>query len=140
MKKLSAICVFLSALVAVSVTPTFANQVFHQHNSNAIWFENWGQMFNGTLDVVAPDGRHFRVEAAAGTPVFQLDPTNVIDGTYSYEVTAAKPEKVKIINPQNNGRGENASNEMNEAFKMNGQFTVLRGIIVEPEDVTEDSN
>lgn len=140
MKNLFGISAVTFALSLAFSTPISANQVFQQNNSNAVWFENWGQMFNATMTITAPDGRQTRIEAPSGTPVFQLDPTDVVDGIYRYEVTAAKQEKVKIINPENNGRGENARDEVNESFSLSGHFTVSRGVIVIPEEVTEDSN
>lgn len=132
--------VAVTALAVLAATPALSNPATQQHNSSAFWFENWGQMTNATLKIVSPNGAMTEIQAAAGTPVFQLDASQVMDGIYRFELTAAKPEKVKIVNQQNNGRGDVASDEMNESFYLSGQFVVDRGVIMTPEETTEDSN
>ncbi|WP_298361380.1 hypothetical protein [uncultured Litoreibacter sp.] len=139
MRRLLARSVAAAIISLASASAVFSNQATQQHNSSAFWFENWGQMTNATLKVLAPNGAMTEIQAAAGTPVFRLDPAQILDGVYRFELTAAKPEKVKIVNPQNNGRGDAASDEVNESFYLSGQFVVDRGVIVAPEETTEDS-
>lgn len=123
----------LAPLTALAVSPV------EQHNSNAIWFENWTGLRNATLVVAAPDGTLTTIEAAAGTPVFQLSGAEVLDGIYRFELRAATDEQIKIVNPQNNGRGEAQSDSKAKPFHLNGNFTVSRGVIITPEEITEDN-
>lgn len=116
-----------------------ANPV-QQHNSNAVWFENWTGLRNATLTVSMPDGQIATIHAASGTPVFQLTGSEIPDGIYRYELTAATDEQVKIVNPQNNGRGDAASDSLAKPFYLNGHFTVSRGVIITPETVSETDN
>lgn len=111
-----------------------------QHNSSAFWFVNWIGLSNATLNVVAPNGEISRVFVATGTPVYELDRGKAMDGVYTYELSAATETRVKIINPQNNGRGENASDTVAESFYLTGQFVVARGVITTPDTMTEDGN
>ncbi|MDE4146510.1 hypothetical protein PXK17_17640 [Phaeobacter gallaeciensis] len=108
-----------------------------QHNSNALWFENWTGLSKATLVVAGPDGSVTRVFAEAGTPVFELGRGEVLDGVYRYELKAATEETVKIVNPIDNGRGE-SSNSRAKPFYMNGAFQVSRGVIIVPEDIREE--
>jgi len=111
-----------------------------QHNSTAFWFVNWIGLSNATLDVVAPNGEVSTVFAASGTPVYELDRATAMDGVYRYELSAATENRVKIINPQNDGRGENASDTVADSFYLTGQFVVARGVITVPDTMTEDGN
>lgn len=114
-----------------------------QQNATALWFENWIGLSNATLNVVAPDGSMIQIFAASGTPVYQLGQNRaanagpVLDGFYTYELTAAGDTQVKIVNPIDNGRGEAARDSHATPFAMNGSFTVSRGVIVPPEDLQE---
>lgn len=111
-----------------------------QHNSNAVWFESWGALSNATMVVTAPDGKLTRIEAASGTPVFRLQGGPVLDGVYTYELTAATDKRTPIINPINNGRGDAAKTTVAVSYATNGSFTVYRGVIVTPEDINEGSD
>ena len=116
-----------------------ANPV-EQHNSNAVWFENWTGLRNATLTVSMPDGQIATIHAATGTPVFQLTGSEIPDGIYRYELNAATEEQVKIVNPQNNGRGDAASDSQAKPFYLVGHFTVSRGVIITPEAESETDN
>lgn len=129
----------VGALLVISNPAAAANPV-EQHNSNAVWFENWTGMSNATLKVTTPDGTIVTLEAASGTPVFQLTGSDVADGIYRYELTAATDESQEIINPQNNGRGENQATSMATPFYATGHFTVERGVIITPESIQEDAS
>ena len=112
-----------------------------QHNSNAVWFENWTGLTNATLVVASPDGKITTITAPSGTPVFQLSGSEVLDGIYRFELQAASDERVKIANPIDNGRGDAQSDSHAKPFLMNGSFTVSRGVIITPEEISEsDSN
>jgi hypothetical protein len=43
----------------------------------------------------------------------------------------------QILQPVDNGRGENAKTERNKPFYMTGQFVVSRNVIITPEDIQE---
>ncbi|MGR3622249.1 hypothetical protein [Pseudophaeobacter sp.] len=120
-----------SAASALSVDPV------QQHNSNAVWFENWTGLSNAQLVVSAPNGKITQIFAASGTPVYELDRAEVQDGIYRYELKAATEEQVEIVNPIDNGRGEVASSR-SKGFYLNGSFMVSRGVIITPEEIRED--
>lgn len=105
-----------------------------------MWFINWIGLSNASLDVVSPTGEMTTVFAASGTPVYELDRAKTVDGVYRFELSAATEKQVKIANPQNNGRGDNASDTAAESFYMTGQFIVSRGVITAPDDVVEEDN
>ena len=128
----------VAAMALAMALPALASEPVAQHNSNALWFENWIDLNNATLKVVAPNGEIMNIYAEAGTPVFQLSGNEVLDGVYSYELSAATSEQVKIVNPVNNGRGDNASDPRGVPFYATGAFTVSRGVIITPEDISED--
>ncbi len=120
---------------------TLAANPVQQHNSNAVWFENWTGLSNATLTISAPNGKVTDIHASSGTPVFQLSGSEVLDGIYTYELRAATDERVAIVNPQNDGRGDAQTDTEAKPFYMSGSFTVSRGVIITPEEVTEsDSN
>lgn len=109
-----------------------------QHNSSAFWFENWTALTNATLKVSAPSGKLTEIFAASGTPVFELDRGEAMDGVYTFELTAATAEQTAIVNPINDGRGPDAPTSVAVSFYMTGQFQVLRGAIITPDEVRED--
>lgn len=130
---LTAVCIALAGTAWASETP----QPVQQHNSNAVWFENWTGLRNATMLVSYPDGTFDRIEAGSGTPVFKLTGSEVQDGVYRYELRAATDQVEKIKNPINNGRGDASREERALSFSLNGHFTVYRGVIVTPEDIKE---
>ncbi|WP_204115939.1 hypothetical protein [Shimia biformata] len=126
-------------LTILATGAALASEPVEQHNSNAFWFENWRGLSNATLTVAAPDGRLTEIFAATGTPVFHLSGSKVLDGVYRYELSAATDEQAEIINPINNGRGENQRDTRAKPFFTAGHFTVSRGVIITPEDIKEDN-
>lgn len=133
---------FTSLAVAVALLLTTqavkAAEAVEQHNSNAIWFENWIGLNNASLRVVAPDGQITDIFAASGTPVFQLSGSEVLDGVYSYELNAATEERISIVNKVDNGRGNAARDDLATPYNLSGSFTVSRGVIVTPEILIEN--
>ncbi|APX14303.1 hypothetical protein [Tateyamaria omphalii] len=130
-----------SLLMSVSVAgmaAADAPQPVQQNNSNAIWFENWTGLSNTTMTIAKPDGEVVSIFAASGTPVFELVGRDVIDGVYRYEISAATEDRVEIKNVQNNGRGDAAQDTIAKAFYLTGAFHVERGVIVAPENLTEE--
>ncbi|WP_323783845.1 hypothetical protein [Thalassovita sp.] len=90
------------------------------------------------MTISTPNGKVSSISADSGTPVFQLSGRDVVDGIYRYELKAATEEKVEIVNPVDNGRGEKAENSMLKPFYMSGYFTVARGVIITPDEIKED--
>jgi hypothetical protein len=131
--KIFAVTAIMSAGTAVA-TP----QPIEQHNSTAVWFENWSDLYNATLEVVSPNGEIQVVFAETGTPVYYLDAGTAADGIYRYQLSAATREQVKIVNPIDNGRGSAAKDTQAVPFHTGGSFTVYRGVIVQPEEISED--
>lgn len=110
-----------------------------QHNSNAVWFENWIGLTNASMKVIDPTGKIEEIFAASGTPVYRLSGDRVVDGIYHYELSAATAETQKIANPIDNGRGDAGRDEVNVPFNMNGKFVVVRNVIVTPKEVQEET-
>lgn len=113
-------------------------QPVQQHNSNALWFENWVGLSNTSMTISYPDGTIETIHAATGTPVFKLTGAEVIDGVYRYELRAATDKVEKIRNKIENGRGKAARDERAVPFYTTGHFVVSRGVIVTPEDLKEE--
>ena len=126
---------FLSASMNL---PAWAAEPVQQHNSNAVWFENWTGLSNASMTVSAPNGKITTIFAETGTPVYQLESDNVLDGVYRYELSAATDEKVEIVNEVDNGRGDAQENAASKPFYTTGHFVVSRGVIITPEEVSED--
>lgn len=136
---------FCSGLVALvfSSLATFAMaqdtpKPVQQHNSNAVWFENWVGLSNTTMTVADPIGKITAIHAESGTPVFQLQSGDVVDGIYRYEIKAATKEEQKIVNQIDNGRGKDQKDSTAKPYFLSGYFTVSRGVIVTPDDVKEE--
>lgn len=129
----------LISFVIFGAAPAFAADPMPQHNSNAVWFENWTGLTNATLKVVAPNGQITEIFAASGTPVFQLSGGEILDGVYRYELSAATAERETIVNPIDSGRGDTQSDTVAIGYNLNGVFSVSRGAIIAPEEVNEES-
>lgn len=129
-----AVALAAGAALAQVQTP----QPVQQNNSNAIWFENWTGLSNAQMRIAAPDGTLTTLFAETGTPVFQLSGSDVVDGVWNYELSAATEERVEIANPIDNGRGDAGRDSVAVPFYMAGRFVVQRGVIVQPEDQIEE--
>ncbi len=129
----------LTFALAMAASAVFAAppQPVEQHNSNALWFENWNGLSNATLTVVAPGGEISEIFTAKGTPVYKLGGEKLEDGIYRYELSAATEEREKIVNKVNNGRGDKAREERAVPFFLEGSFTVYRGVIITPKELDE---
>jgi len=128
------------ALGLATASTALAAKPVVQHNTNALWFENWDDLSNAELKVSIPGGKVSSVQATAGIPVFQLTGSDIQDGIYAFGLTAATSELVEIVNPIDNGRGDNAASSAVKSFYMTGVFHVQRGVIVPPETKTEDGD
>lgn len=133
--------IILGSLLSVSTSlAAWAAEPVQQHNSNAVWFENWTGLSNAQMTVLAPNGKVTTIHAENGTPVFQLEGDNVLDGVYRYELSAATDEEVEIVNEIDNGRGENQKNTTLKPYYANGHFIVSRGVIITPEEIKEEDS
>ncbi|RFP86710.1 hypothetical protein DZK27_13880 [Rhodobacteraceae bacterium 63075] len=129
----------LGAVLSLGTTvAAWAAEPVQQHNSNAVWFENWTGLSNASLTVVAPNGKITKIFAESGTPVFQLQSDEVQDGVYRYELSAATEEEVESVNKVDNGRGDKASGTTRKPFYTTGRFIVSRGVIITPEEIKEE--
>jgi hypothetical protein len=125
-------------LAAGSLSAKEEPKPVQQHNSNAVWFENWTGLSNSLMKISMPTGELTDVFAATGTPDFKLEGNEVADGVYRYELSAATEEVVKLVNQIDNGRGDKANGNHAKSFHMSGYFTVSRGVIVTPKDAEEE--
>ncbi|MDU8912171.1 hypothetical protein [Aestuariicoccus sp. MJ-SS9] len=131
-------CSFAAAAALFAASAAWAADPAQQHNSNAVWFENWVGLSNATMVVSSPNGKVTQIFAVSGTPVFELDRREAIDGVYRYELSAATEEKAQIINAMDNGRGEAARDTAAKPFYVTGHFVVERGAIVKPKEIKEE--
>ena len=127
-----------AALCAITGTVAVAADPVQQHNSNAVWFENWIGLTNATMTIVAPDGEITTLQSNNGTPVFELRGGEAQDGVYRYELTAATDKEIDVKNPIDNGRGEQASGREKVPYYTTGTFVVSRGVIITPEEIQEE--
>lgn len=134
----------LAALFVLgTATAAFAVDPIQQHNSNAVWFENWVGLSNATMVIAAPNGKITQIYAETGTPVFQLVRADAQDGVYRYELRAATEERVEIVNPIQSGReegGDEGDGTMAKPFYSTGFFVVERGAIITPEEIEEEES
>lgn len=130
---------FLAGGMAVMLAgAVYAADPVKQHNSNALWFENWIGLSNATLVVSAPNGKITEIQAPSGTPVFELDRAEAMDGVYRFELRAATEEQITIVNSIDSGRGDAQRDTQSVPFYANGQFVVERGAIITPKAMSED--
>lgn len=117
----------------------FAGTPVERSNTNTLWFESWGALTNATLTVVSPDGERQAVFTAAGSPTFHLrDMAPVMDGVYTYELSAATDEMITLKNQLDSGRGAAQKTQINKPFHLNGYFFVTRGVISMEEKYLEE--
>ena len=126
------------ALGMASALPVWAVDPVQQHNSNAVWFENWIGLSNATLVVAAPNGKITQIYAETGTPVFELNRAEAMDGVYRFELRAATEERQAIINQSDQGRGEAQSDTTAVPYYSTGHFVVERGVIITPKEIQEE--
>lgn len=133
--------IILASVLSLGTTMAAgAAEPVQQHNSNAVWFENWTGLSNASMTVAAPNGKISTIFAETGTPVYQLDGDAVLDGIYRYELSAATDERVEIVNEVDNGREEQGDGTMAKPFYATGHFVVSRGVIITPEEIEEEQD
>jgi len=114
------------------------------HNSNAVWFENWTGLSNAMMVIAAPNGLISRVTAETGTPVFTLSGAEALDGVYRYELRAMTDKEDTRPRAQTEQRQLPGAEDGEEPpkpmipFYRTGHFVVERGVIITPEEVSEE--
>ncbi|MGJ8616296.1 MAG: hypothetical protein ACSHWS_05610 [Sulfitobacter sp.] len=110
-----------------------------QQNSNAVWFENWTDLSNATMAVIAPDGQRADIMAPNGTPVFRLVGHEALDGIYRFKLRAQTREEIPLVSQDsNNGRETSPTDTGFEIFETTGFFVVEDGIILHPDDLAKE--
>lgn len=130
--------ILLAAALSFGTGAAWAAEPVQQHNSNAVWFENWIGLSNASLTVAAPNGKITQIYAETGTPVFELPADAPQDGVYRYELSAATDERIEIVNEVDNGREDPGDGTMAKPFYTTGHFVVSRGVIITPEETSEE--
>lgn len=130
--------IFATGLALTGPGAAWAADPVQQHNSNAVWFENWIGLSNASLVVASPDGQISQIYAPSGTPVFELNSAEAVDGIYRYELRAATEETTRIVNPTDQGRGDAQRDSEAVPFYTTGSFVVERGAIITPKDIKEE--
>ena len=132
---------FAATVFALTLANTaMAADPVQQHNSNAVWFENWIGLTHGSLRVADPDGYITDVYTEEGTPVYELTGKDVLDGVYRYELRAATDELVKNRDYQEGSLNGNDKEYINKPFYTTGFFVVERGVIITPETTDEEKD
>ena len=129
---LAAILSFGTGLAAWATEPT------RQHNTNALWFDNWLGLNHAFLTITAPNGDSFRVSAETGTPVLTLTGGEIQDGVYRYELRASTDEDVDTTAKPDNGREPDPNQKIFKPYNKSGHFFVSRGPTITPEEFKEE--
>lgn len=133
----------LSAMVGalMMAAPLAAQDIklVEQHNSNALWFENWSGLSNANLAVREPSGQVLNFPSKKGSPVFYLEKSEGADGIYKYELRAATEEKARRVNKLYSGRDKEPESAA-VPYTLTGFFVVSRGVIVEKDTSSEDDD
>jgi hypothetical protein len=96
-----------------------------------VGFDLAGQYSNLTLTVAGPSDFHASAFSNSGAPTIDLSRFGAVeDGTYTYQLTAATPERVKSKRRLDDGRDAHATREAQMGVAMSGAFRVKDGAIV----------
>jgi hypothetical protein len=105
-----------------------------------IGFDLKGDYSNVTLSVVGPGGFHASAFSRSGAPSIDLRRHGAVeDGTYTYQLTAATGEKVKVRTRSDDGRASGMAREPYKGVAMSGTFQVKDGAIVKASAPLGDS-
>ena len=95
-------------------------------------FSLGGGYSNATLSVAGPVGFLARNFSKSGNPSIDLIRSKAkADGLYTYEITAASPDTVAVVNDEDNGRGTAEKSIVQRGVSASGTFMVKNGLIVE---------
>ena len=124
-----------STICMVSSEAVFAAEVEARLQTSALSFSGGTGFTNAVLLVTGPDDFEAEESASRGLPVFRVQGGRIKDGFYSYTLSAATDEQVKIVKPVDNGRGSTARDYTLKPFHLSGMFEVRKGRIVPIEDM-----
>jgi len=101
-----------------------------------VGFDLQGSYSNATLTIAGPHDFHASAFAKTGAPSIDLRRFGAVeDGTYTYQLTAATDEKVKVRTRLDDGRDPRTMTEPLKSVATSGTFHVKDGMIVK-QDVT----
>lgn len=86
---------------------------------------------NGTLTILSDTGFTRSIYAPNGVPSF-ASLGRLPDGDYTYQLSAASNQLVRVAAPQNDGRGAAATDVVRQGASQSGTFQVRGGAIVFP--------
>ena len=96
-----------------------------------VGFDLAGQYSNLTLTIAGPNDFHASAFSNSGAPTIDLSRFGAVeDGTYTYQLTAATPERMKSKSRLDDGREAHAARESQKGVAMSGAFRVKDGAIV----------
>jgi hypothetical protein len=96
-----------------------------------IGFDLAGQYSNLTLTIAGPNDFHASAFSHSGAPTIDLSRFGPVEeGTYTYQLTAATPERMKSKTRLDDGREAHAARESQKGVAMSGAFRVKDGAIV----------
>jgi hypothetical protein len=137
----------LVAALSLSVAaPAFATDVLDGGKSlsgTRVSFTMPSGYFNATLSVAGPDGRVLQTFAKSGSPSIDIGGQNAMgDGVYTYQITAASPQKKMVKADQMSGRELTKVNMRGEiaihvGAASSGTFLVKGGRIVDTSNARE---
>jgi len=99
-------------------------------SETGVGFDLKGTYSDVTLTVVGPNDFHASAHAKSGAPTLDLRRFgSVEDGTYTYQLTAASDEKVKVRTRLDDGREARGAEPL-KGVATSGTFHVKDGVIV----------
>ena len=103
-------------------------------SDTTIGFDLAGQYSNLTLTIAGPNGFHASAFSNSGAPTIDLKRFGAVeDGTYTYQLTGATPEKIKSRIRSDDGREAHTARDAQQSAAMSGAFRVKDGAIVKVE-------
>jgi hypothetical protein len=135
-----------AALSLALAAPAFAADVLDAGKSlsgTRVSFTMPSGYFNATLSVAGPDGRVLQTFAKTGSPAIDIGGQNAMgDGVYTYQITAASPQKKMVKADQMAGRESLKVNMRGEVAihvgaASSGTFLVKGGRIVDTSNMRE---
>ena len=110
-------------------------------SDTTIGFDLTGAYNNVTLSVVGPGDFHATAFSKTGAPSIDLRRSGAVeDGTYTYQLTAATDEKVKVRTRNDNGRDSATAREPQKGVAASGTFQVKDGAIVKTQTATSGTS
>jgi hypothetical protein len=103
-------------------------------SDTTVGFDLAGQYSNLTLTIAGPNDFHASAFSNSGAPTIDLSRFGAVeDGTYTYQLTAATPERMKSRTRLDDGREAHAARESQKGVAMSGAFRVKDGAIIKLE-------